>query len=188
MRIGIFGGSFDPVHRGHLKLAQAALEELNLDKVIFVPAYQNPLKHVGNRHAYSLPQATRIRLLREALKKSSPRFSVSLCEIRRQGPSYTVDTLRYFKKRYPKAMLYFLSGADVLKNLKRWRAFGEVTRLSRFVVMTRPGHRLSKAPRGVLTLPFDALPISSTRIRRKPGVGNRHAYSLVPKEARHRIA
>ena len=130
MRIGIFGGSFDPVHRGHLKLAQAALSELNLDKIIFVPCRQNPLKVGAQRAVPLLSAETRIRLLRAAVKRYSPRFSVSLCEIRRQGPSYTVDTLRYFKKCYPKAVLYFLSGADVLKDLRNWRSFGEVARLS----------------------------------------------------------
>ena len=166
MRIGIFGGSFDPVHKGHLKLAQAALEELNLDQVIFVPCRQNPLK-VGNGRDRSLHHSSeaRVRFLKLAVKKASPRFSVSLCELRRGGLSYTVDTLSYFKKRYPKDTLYFLSGADTIKQLPRWKSFRRIQKLARFVVLSRPGHRLSEAPQGVLTLPFDAVKISSTEVR-----------------------
>ena len=159
MRIGILGGSFDPVHQGHLKLAQAAVSELNLNKVIFVPANQNPLKRAPSR------SQSRVRALRSAVKKTSPRFSVSLCELGRKGPSYTVDTLSHFKKRYPKDTLYFLSGADTIKQLPRWKSFDKIQKLARFVVMSRPGYRLSKAPKGVLTIPFDAVNISSTEVR-----------------------
>ncbi|MBI3316090.1 MAG: nicotinate (nicotinamide) nucleotide adenylyltransferase [Candidatus Omnitrophica bacterium] len=161
MRIGIFGGSFNPVHNGHLKLAREAMAELGLDRVVFVPSYRPPLKKNG----FLLPAALRVRLLRAALKGSKG-FSVSLGEIRRKGVSYTVDTLKVFHRSLGgKAVLYFLSGADTLKNISRWRSLKEIFKLCRFVVMTRPGYRLDVVPEGVLALPMAALPISGSRIR-----------------------
>ena len=161
MRIGIFGGSFNPVHQGHLCLATAAGSELNLDQIIFVPSFQNPLK----KKEKFLPSAFRTKLLRAAIK-SHPSFSVSLCEIKRKGPSFTVDTLKYFKKKYGyRAALYFLSGADSLKTLGRWKSVDEIFRLCRFVVMTRPGYSMKKSPKSILQVPFAALPLSSSLVR-----------------------
>lgn len=163
MRIGIFGGSFNPVHRGHLKLAREALSELNLNHVFFVPARVAPLKTASDL----LPDELRVNLLRSALS-GEPGFSVSECEIRREGLSFTVDTLRFFKKRGGKTdVLYFLAGGDVLKDFGRWKSPAEVLRLCRFTVMTRPGYAPSALPDGVLWQPFDALPISSTAIRQR---------------------
>ena len=164
MRIGIFGGSFNPVHNGHLRLAECALEELNLGRVIFVPSYQTPLKMET-----LLPASLRVDLLKIALKKY-PRFSISLCELRRQGLSFTVDTLKFFKKKFgKKTTLYFLTGADTLKDLSRWKSLDVVLTLSRFVVMTRSGFSLGqkKPPRGVSFLALDALPISSSDVRKR---------------------
>ena len=161
MRIGIFGGSFNPVHEGHLCLADAAASELGLDQVVFVPSFQNPLK----KKEELLPPAIRTKLLRAAIK-SRLGFSVSLCEINRKGPSFTVDTLKFFKRKFGKrATLYFLSGADALKNLDRWKSVDEVFRLCRFVVMTRPGYAMKKTQRPILQVPFKALPISSSLVR-----------------------
>lgn len=161
MRIGILGGSFDPVHAGHVKLALAAADELNLDRVIFVPALQNPLKS----ERPSLSAAQRVRLLRRRLARH-PRLSVSRVELDRRVSGYTVDTLRFFKKKYGKsATLYFLAGADVAPGLKRWRSWRTVLRLCRFVVCSRPGYRVSKLPDGVSFMAFDAAPLSSTAIR-----------------------
>ncbi len=168
MRIGIFGGSFNPVHHGHLKLAERALEELNLDRVIFVPSSQTPLKT-----EVLFPASLRFKLLQIALKKH-PRFSVSPCEIRRGGLSFTVDTLKFFKKKFgKKATLYFLAGADTLKRLSRWKSPAAVLALCRFVVLTRPGSSLKqrKLPAGVSFLALDALPISSSDIRKRLNQG-----------------
>ena len=163
MRIGIFGGSFDPVHEGHLLLAREAYSELGLDKVYFVPLSQNPLEDKERL----LPDAERIRLLKAAIK-CYPGFFISLCEIQRKGPSFTVDTLKYFKKKFGKsATLYFLCGADVLPGLERWRSVDELFKLCRFVVMSRPGYRLVNTKRPILRLPFTALDISSTEVRRR---------------------
>ena len=179
MRIGIFGGSFNPVHNGHLRLAERALEELNLEKVIFVPSYQTPLKKED-----LFPASLRLGLLRAAVKKY-PRFFVSSCEIQRKGRSFTVDTLRFFKKRFKKnAVFYFLSGADALKNLHRWRSLKQVLALCRFVVMTRPGFSMRPLETAgpISFVALDALSISSSDVRARLRQG-RPINHLVPSRA-----
>ena len=162
-RIGVFGGSFNPVHRGHLKLAAEALSELNLEKIYFVPSFITPLKDPKKL----LPRQVRLRLLKKALK-GNPRFKISLCEMQRKGPSYTVDTLRHFKKTLGSGnTLYFLAGADTLKTIHRWKSPEKIFKLCRFVVADRPGHRIKKIPAGMLHMPLDALAISSTQIRKR---------------------
>ncbi len=161
MRIGILGGSFDPVHAGHLKLAEAAAETIGLDRVIFVPSSQNPLK----KKASYLSASERYALLKRTLKGRRG-FVLSDCELKRPGPSYTIDTVRFFKRKYGRsAMLYFLAGADTVPSLGRWRDFDKLKRLCRFVVCSRPGYPVNRLPAGVLFMPFDALPVSATEIR-----------------------
>jgi nicotinate-nucleotide adenylyltransferase len=161
LRIGVFGGSFDPVHEGHLRLAETALSELNLDRVVFVPASQAPLK---GRPA--LAPRRRYELVRRAIA-GHPGLEASPCEIGRGGVSYTVDTLKAFKRRYGKAAaLYFLCGADSARTLGRWKSFPEILKLCRFVVLSRPGYRIGRLPADALRLDFDAVDVSSTEIRR----------------------
>lgn len=162
------------MHNGHLKLASHALAEFSLDKIIFVPSYKTPLKSEK-----LLPPALRLKILRKAVK-ANPAFSVSLCEVRRKGVSYTVDTLRVLKKALPKkSVLYFLAGGDTLKNFRRWKSPDEVLRLSRVVIFSRPGAARAKLPKGALFAPFDALDISSTQIRRRIKKGQ-SVRGLVP--------
>ncbi|MBI4431887.1 MAG: nicotinate (nicotinamide) nucleotide adenylyltransferase [Candidatus Omnitrophica bacterium] len=171
MKVGVFGGSFNPVHSGHLKLASHARETLNLDKVFFVPSYQTPLKDEP-----LMPAGRRIKLLRDAIK-GRPGFSVSLCEIKRRGLSYTVDTLKSLKKSLPKnAVLYFLAGMDNVKNFKRWKSPEEILRLSRLVIFSRPGFPKRKIPAGALFVSFDALELSSTEIRKRLKIGESHSH------------
>ncbi len=164
-RIGIYGGSFSPVHNGHLKLAEFALSEFNLDKVYFVPSNTTPLKK-GDL----LPTPVRLRCLREALK-GKKQFAVSTEEIDRGGTSYTVDTLKAFKKKYGKgSVLYFLAGADNAKNLSRWKSPAEVLKLCRFTILTRPGSAGTCLPvrQGqVLWAAFPALDVSSSELRKR---------------------
>ena len=163
MRIGILGGSFDPIHRGHLALARYAREELNLDRIIFVPVGMNPLK----KNPRSLPDAARISMIQKTLKRL-PDFSVSTHELRKKGPSYTVDTLRYFRKKFgAKAQLYFLAGADTVKNFSRWKSPEKVLKLCRFVVMTRPGSKMRTNDGRFLWLSMPPVRISSTLLRKK---------------------
>ena len=163
MRIGILGGSFDPVHAGHLKIAAYAHEELNLDRVIFVPVGKNPLK----KNPRQLTDASRLSLLRKALKRF-PAFSVSDHEIKKPGPSYTVDTLVHFRKKFGAGTrLYFLSGADTVRDFSRWKSPAKVLKLCRFVVMTRPGSKMRTADGRFLWLPMPPLRVSSTQIRKK---------------------
>jgi nicotinate-nucleotide adenylyltransferase len=115
MEIGLYGGSFDPVHLGHLLVAQAAVEELGLDKLFFIPAAQSPFKP-ENQPA---PAAARLQLLRLALAGIS-NCEIDEQEIRRGGVSYTVDTLRDYAKRFPGAKIFYLIGADHAAKLNEW--------------------------------------------------------------------
>lgn len=161
MRIGIFGGSFNPIHAGHLKLAFEALSELNLERVIFVPSFQNPLK---DRSELEAPGA-RVARLKKAIQRS-PFFRLSLWEIKRKGLSYTVDTLEHFKRKFgKKSTLYFLAGADSLKNFSRWKSPKRILELCRFAVFSRQGFPVRRLPKDALFVPMDALNLSSTRIR-----------------------
>ncbi len=139
------------------------MSELNLDRVIFVPSFHTPLKSKETL----LPATLRIKLLKTALKKL-PDFSVSLCEMKRKGVSFTVDTLKLFKRKFGKgAQLFFLCGADTLKNWPRWKSKDKVLELCHFVVMTRPGYRPKRLPAQAHFMPFDALPVSSSVIRNR---------------------
>ena len=134
MKIGLFGGSFDPVHLGHLLVAQAAVEELGLDRLFFIPAAQSPFKP-ENKPA---PASTRLQWLRLALA-GRVNCEVDDQEIRRGGVSYTVDTLRDYVKRFPNAQLFYLIGADNAAKLNEWREAGELAKLAEFVAIPRPG-------------------------------------------------
>jgi len=133
-RIGIFGGSFDPVHLGHLLVAQAAYEELGLDRLFFIPAAQSPFKQACN----PAPGVVRAQLLRLALA-AKPWSEVDAQELQREGVSYTVDTLHDYASRFPNTELFCLIGADNVSTLPQWRAAGELARMAKFVVIPRPG-------------------------------------------------
>jgi nicotinate-nucleotide adenylyltransferase len=134
MKLGIFGGSFDPVHLGHLLVAQAAVEELGLDRLFFIPAAQSPFKS-ENKPA---PDAARLQLLRLALAGKS-NCEIDGQEIRRGGISYTVDTLRDYAGRFSGAKLFYLVGADNVPKLNDWRGPAELARLAEFVAIPRSG-------------------------------------------------
>src|SRR5471030_553049 len=133
MKIGLFGGSFDPVHLGHLLVAQAAVEELGLDKLFFVPAAQSPFK-TENKIA---PAEIRLKLLRLALAGKS-NCEIDEQEIRRGGISYTIETLRDYAKRFPQAKIFYLIGADNISKLNEWREASELAKLAEFVAVPRP--------------------------------------------------
>ncbi len=133
MKLGLFGGSFDPVHLGHLLVAQAAIEELGLDRLFFIPAAQSPFKP-ENQPA---PAAIRLQLLRLALAGKT-NCEIDEQEIRRGGVSYTIETVRDYAKRFPQAELFYLIGADNAAKLNEWREAGELAKLAEFVRHSAP--------------------------------------------------
>ena len=163
LRIGILGGTFDPIHEGHLALARAAVEQLSLDRLIFVPAFCHPLREKANSTVASAED--RFKMVRLAVEGES-QFEVSDSEIKRGGISYTVDTLRTFRTRYPKPnVLFFITGGDWGKDLGQWKDIDAIFSLARFVVAKRPGFDTKNLPKGLELLDFVPLNISSTEIR-----------------------
>jgi len=159
MRIGIFGGSFNPIHIGHLVTAERVAEALHLEQVLFIPTARTPLKRPGD---LATPR-DRWTMLRLALR-GHPRFRAWDLEIRRGGVSYTVDTLRELRKRRG-ADLYLIMGSDAVDLLPRWKAPDEVRRLATLVVATRPGHRPRRRLPKSITVRVPLLEISGTEIR-----------------------
>jgi len=131
MKIGVFGGTFDPVHVGHLAIAQAALDSAQLDRVVFVPARRSPLK---DREAVASAD-DRYSMLVSATKPE-PRFAVSRVELDRDGPSFTVDTLEALRKE---GDLYLILGSDALSDLARWKSPYRIRQLATILVARRPG-------------------------------------------------
>ena len=181
MRLGLFGGSFDPVHLGHLLVAQAAREELALSGLFFIPAAQSPFKP----ERQPTPAKERLRLLRLALA-GKEWCEIDEQEIKRGGVSYTIETARDYARRFPEAELFYLIGADHVPQLPKWREAPELARLLEFVVIPRPGEEEDKlagrdagAPRAA---PFPApfrgrrlvgfpLGVSSSQIRARVKAG-----------------
>jgi nicotinate-nucleotide adenylyltransferase len=177
MKLGLFGGSFDPVHLGHLLVAQAAVEELGLDKLFFIPAAQSPFKP-ENKPA---PDAIRLQLLRLALAGKT-NCEIDEQEIRRGGVSYTVDTLRDYAKKFPGAEVSYLIGADNAAKLNEWREPAELAKLAEFVAVLRPGGGPAIFPppfrgRTLKGFPFD---VSSSHIRARVKVGLPIEYLVPP--------
>jgi nicotinate-nucleotide adenylyltransferase len=166
--IGLFGGSFDPVHLGHLLVAQAAREELQLSRLFFIPAAQSPFKP-GVAPA---PPEQRVRLLRLALAGLTD-CEIDEQELARGGTSFTIDTVRDYVRRFPAAQLFELIGADHVPQLPKWRDADELGRLVEFVVIPRPGQVVAPLPapfRGRALAGFP-LGVSSSQIRERVKAG-----------------
>jgi nicotinate-nucleotide adenylyltransferase len=162
MKLGIFGGSFNPVHLGHLLVAQAAIEELGLGKLFFIPAAQSPFK-VENEIA---PAEIRLKLLRLALAGKT-NCEIDEQEIRRGGISYSIETLRDYVKKFPSAKLFYLIGVDNISKLNEWSEADELAKLAEFVAVPRPGESAAEFPkpfRGRILKGFP-VEISSLQIR-----------------------
>jgi nicotinate-nucleotide adenylyltransferase len=163
-RIGLFGGSFNPVHLGHLLVAQAAREELQLTRLVFIPAAQSPFKP-GVELA---PAGARVRLLRLALAGWAG-CVVDEQEVARGGISYTIETAQDYARRCPGAALFYLVGADQTALLPKWRQAPELAQLVEFAIIPRPGAPASLPPppfRGRLLHGFP-LAVSASQIRRR---------------------
>jgi nicotinate-nucleotide adenylyltransferase len=177
-RLGVMGGTFDPIHHGHLVAASEVQFWFHLDEVVFVPTGQ-PWQKSDQKVS---PAEDRY-LMTVIATASNPRFSVSRVDIDRPGPTYAVDTLRDLRSlRGPGWEMYFITGADALEQILSWRDLDELFELAHFVGCTRPGHTLSDAglPEGKVTLvEVPALAISSTECRQRISDGEPIWY-LVP--------
>jgi len=161
MRIGILGGTFNPVHNGHLHIAGEAVKKLKLDKVFFVPARIPPHKKIKGIAA----APDRLNMLRLALR-GKKKFSILLYEIQRRGKSYSVSTAKYLRRRYGKgARLYFIIGEDSLEGLRQWKDIGELMKIVQFAVFPRSQRSPVKKNKSVLRLRAPKKEISSTGIR-----------------------
>ncbi len=184
-RIGLFGGTFDPPHAGHLALAECAREQLALDRVLFVPAGTPP--HKRGRRVSGAGQ--RVAMTRLAVR-GNPAFRVSTLEVRRRGPSLTVDTLRHLRAAHPQARLYLLMGADSLDEFRGWHAPDAIRALATLAVARRPGAGRARGRR-VVWLDNPGIELSSSDIRARVRAGRSVRY-LVPDAvgaylARHRL-
>lgn len=166
-RIGVMGGSFDPIHNGHLVAASEVAARLGLGKVIFVPA--------GNQWQKTTSTSAEDRYLMTVLATAeNPNFEVSRIDIDRSGATYTVDTLRLLRAEMPNDELVFITGADAMANIAGWKNADELWGLAHFVAVTRPGHKieLPPAPAGAIeVLEIPALAISSTDCRDRVAAG-----------------
>jgi nicotinate-nucleotide adenylyltransferase len=139
-RIGIIGGSFDPIHVAHLIVAEAVREALQLDMVLFVPVGEQPLK----RDKPAAPAEHRVAMVQLAIT-DNPCFAVSRVDVDRPGPSYTVDTLEFLRREWPNAELWFIVGSDSLTTLPRWRSPARILELARLAAVRRPGTEVGLA-------------------------------------------
>lgn len=166
VKIGFLGGSFDPVHFGHLLAAQDAFEQHQLDRLILVPAAQAPLKPNDVQSS----SEDRLAMLRAAIEWDK-RFEISDVELRRGGVSYTIDSARYFRELYPQDELYWVIGGDQLPKLHLWKDIMELARLVEFIFLERPGYPVKARPDlpGLRLHRCDGhlLAISSTELRER---------------------
>ena len=190
--IGIMGGTFDPVHYGHLIAAEFARHEFKLDRVIFMPAARPPHKEIND----VLNSEHRYKMVKLAIQ-ANPFFKISDLEMKRTGKSYTIDTIRYFLEHYPGSDIYFIMGADSLLMMDTWKDYRELSGLCRFVVVTRPGYVIERSDPALKNLPpilwermeflpIPGLDISSTDIRHRVAE-NRSIKYLLPLEVEQYI-
>lgn len=178
-RVGLFGGSFNPVHLGHLRVAEIVRESCSLDKIVFIPAQKNPFKSNGEIAAAH----HRLKMLALAIQ-GNPSFAVDTCELDREEVSYTIDTIRILRQAYAadEHQLFFLLGADNLAGFPSWKDAEELVTLCEFIAFGRPGYdsRIDEHP---LTANFHfvqtpLMEISATEIRTKIKAGKSIKYSL----------
>lgn len=207
-RIGIFGGTFNPVHRGHIQAAAAVQKRFSLDRVLFVPAFIPPHKVTGG---IASPK-DRMRMIETALRRYS-RLVPSPIEIEAGGTSYSIRTLDKVRDRYPRAWIFFILGVDAFLEIKTWKKWKRLLEEGLFIVMTRPGYRLRRAQRilgkafkdkileipksarigerwfsqyTVFLVPVDAADISSTDIRNRVQEG-KSIKRLIPRSVEKHI-
>lgn len=184
--LGIMGGTFDPIHYGHLIAAECARVKYKLEKVIFVPARIPPHKNAGK----ILNENIRC-LMVQIATQGNPAFEVSELELRRDGTSYTVDTIEYFQGRYPGTDIYFIMGLDSLLMIDTWKDVERILSICRFIIVTRPGYDIDNDEELKKKLPLNlwgrvcfmqipGLDISSSDIRGRISAGKPVKYMLPP--------
>lgn len=181
-RIGLLGGTFNPVHLGHLVLAEEVRDRLRLDEVWFIPVAEPPLKSDPDL----APAADRLRMVEMAIA-SQPAFRALDIEIRRGGKSYTIDTLRALDEEYRHTEWHFIVGSDAAAQMPSWKDVPALQQLCEFVVVARPGHPMPALPRGGRRLEMPLLDISASDIRRRVAQGHTVRF-LVPDAVRDYIA
>ena len=180
MRVGIFGGTFDPVHYGHLIAAECVKSDLDLNQILFIPNHAPPHK--------VRKDLTDARLRVEMLKLATqhePHFQVSMLEIERSGPSYTIDTLRALKEKEPQWELFFIIGSDMLADLHLWKDIEQVLRLCSFIVVPRAGWNLDKGQvkigdqiRQIQVVSMPQVDINSSDLRERVRLGKPIKYCM----------
>jgi len=179
MRIGILGGTFNPIHIGHLTLAKEAVRQLKLDKLIFIPSYLPPHKDQKG----ILDAEHRFKMVASAIS-GNPKFEASRIEVDLKKKSYSIDTLKKLRTQYgPDTEFFFIIGSDSLKELVTWRQIDEIFKLSAFVVAKRPGFSIEETPSQVQAITMAEMDISSTEIRKRLKEG-KDISNLVPDEVR----
>ncbi|OOB89575.1 nicotinate-nucleotide adenylyltransferase [Rathayibacter sp. VKM Ac-2630] len=174
-RIGVMGGTFDPIHHGHLVAASEVAQSFDLDEVVFVPTGQP-------WHKKTVTSAEHRYLMTVIATASNPRFTVSRVDVDRIGTTYTIDTLRDIHAAHPDAELFFITGADAVAQILSWKDYDELWELAHFVAVSRPGHVLNVSglpAQDVSLLEIPALAISSTDCRSRVNRGHPVWY-LVP--------
>ncbi len=146
-KIGLLGGSFNPIHTGHLLLAESARYEYQLDKILFVPTGDNPLKEPNRQ----VDRWQRLEMVKLAIA-SNPHFDVSDIELNREGKTYTIDTVTQLQNAYPEAEFYFITGADIMFEITRWKEADQLLKTLTFVTSCRPGYSHKKLDAKILEL------------------------------------
>ena len=174
-KIALFGGTFDPVHMGHLIIAEWVMEELALDRIFFVPN----LIHPFNKRKYITPAHQRLRMLELALR-GYKRFAIEDVELKRQGTSYAIDTIKYFIDKAPSAQLFYLIGADNLPDFEKWKDPQKIKELTNLVVYKRNLNQpVPDSQKNVLFMDSPIIDISSSKIRARIAEG-KSCRSMLP--------
>jgi len=183
MRIGILGGTFNPIHIGHLILAEEARFKLKLDKLVFVPAFVPPHKSPSE----VINAKDRLEMVRLAIEDNSA-FDVSTFEIDSKKKSYSIDTLKEFRTVYGEdAELCFITGSDSLKDLFSWKNINDIFKISKFIVANRPGYPIKEVPKEVDTVVITPIEVSSEDIRRRLVEGRSIRYLVTEKVRKYII-
>jgi nicotinate-nucleotide adenylyltransferase len=170
-KIAIYGGTFDPIHHGHLIVAREALEKLGAEQVIFIPARVSPLR----KTAPVARDEVRLLMIKAAIE-SEPGFAVDDCELLRPPPSYTIDTIEQIRQRNNEATIYCLIGEDNVDRLTKWRRFADLEKMVRLVVLDRSGQQ----PHHAYPIIRRKIDISATEIRKRVATGRSIRYFVPP--------